>query len=307
MPAPKKSKTGRTIQNSRKSSGGKSSSGKSGLAKSGTGKSANKFGRNKTSSAKASSGKNHQGQKFSGDKKRSTSRFGASGGNPAHRRSDFPLFAGKRLQPSVKSLEKLLDHYGVELKKEPLEQLWAFHQLLRENNHDQDLTRLNAFETMVERHYADCILLNALVQEWPERMIDVGSGAGFPGFPLKITNPQIHLTLCEPRPRRVEFLELVIRELGLKNIDVFGHKVTSKSMTIPVEGMISRAFERIEKTLPRMENSIQPGGRLFFMKGPAVKEELQTLQTTDYIVENSHFYRIPHSTQDRALVILRRK
>ena len=154
--------------------------------------------------------------------------------------------------------------------------------MIREHNGDQDLTRLNAFETIVERHYADCTLINAFVPEWPSRMIDVGSGAGFPGIPLKLVNPEIRLTLCEPRPNRVEFLNKVIQKLDLKGIDVFGHKVTSRSMTIAIDGVISRAFELMEKTLPRLENSLKVGGRVYFMKGPAVREELATLHPEDY-------------------------
>lgn len=219
---------------------------------------------------------------------------------------NFPLFDGKRAKPSPAGLKQLLEYHGVSLQKETLEQLWAYHQLLREHNKDQDLTRLNAFETIVERHYADCILINAYVPQWPRRMIDVGSGAGFPGIPLKLVNPEIRLTLCEPRPNRIEFLNLVIRELGLKGIDVFGHKVTSRSLEFPVQGVISRAFEKIELTLPRIEKSLVPGGRAYFMKGPAVKEELASLHPEDFgfTLAEKHFYRIPHSTQDRAVIVL---
>lgn len=221
-------------------------------------------------------------------------------------RFDFPLFHGKRATPSVAGLKQLLEYHGVELGPETLEKLWAYHRLLREHNKDQDLTRLNAFETIVERHYADCTLINAYVPEWPRRMIDVGSGAGFPGIPLKLVNPEIRLSLCEPRPNRIQFLNLVIRELGLKDIDVFGHKVTSRSLTFPVTGVISRAFERMELTLPRIQKSLAPGGRAYFMKGPAVKEELLTLHPEDYgfALAEKHFYRIPNSTQDRALIVL---
>lgn len=223
-------------------------------------------------------------------------------------RPSFPLFNGKRVIPSLNGLKILLKYHGVELEKETLEKLWSYHRLLKENNDDQDLTRLNAFETMVERHYADCILINAYTPKWPTRMLDVGSGAGFPGIPLKLVNPEIHLTLCEPRPRRVDFLNMVIEKLNLKNMDVFGHKVTSKSMNIPVTGVISRAFELIEKTLPRLENSLQPGGRVFFMKGPLVQEELKTLDAGKfgYKIVGKHFYQIPKSKQNRALIILER-
>ena len=223
-------------------------------------------------------------------------------------RTDFPLFNGKRVKPSLEGLDKLLHYYGVELEPATLAQIWEFHQLLRANNDDQDLTRLNAFETMVERHYADCTLINAFVPEWPARMIDVGSGAGFPGIPLKLVNPRIRLTLCEPRPNRIEFLNMVIEKMGLKGIDVFGHKVTSRSMTIPVDGVISRAFELMEKTLPRIANALKVGGRGYFMKGPAVADELRTFHPEDfgYKFAGKHFYTIPNSTQDRALIILER-
>ncbi len=223
-------------------------------------------------------------------------------------RTEFPLFNGKRVKPSLEGLDKLLHYYGVELQEDTLKQIWEYHQLIRANNEDQDLTRLNAFETMVERHYADCTLINAYVEKWPARMIDVGSGAGFPGIPLKIVNPKINLTLCEPRPNRVNFLNMVIEKLGLENIDVFGHKVTSHSMTIPVDGVISRAFELMEKTLPRIANSLKVGGRVFFMKGPAVAEELETFRPEEYGYKfvGKHFYTIPNSTQERALIILER-
>ena len=205
-------------------------------------------------------------------------------------------------------MKRLLKHFGVELDQETLAKLWLFHTLLRKNNSDQDLTRLNAFETMVERHYADCILINAYVKEWPRRMLDIGSGAGFPGIPLKLVNPEIDLTLCEPRPNRVNFLNMAIGELGLEGIDVFAHKVTSNSMKLKVKGVISRAFELIGKTLPRLENSLEVGGKAFFMKGPAVREELAALkpEAFGYRLEATHYYRIQNTEERRALVILER-
>ncbi|HSQ42517.1 MAG TPA: 16S rRNA (guanine(527)-N(7))-methyltransferase RsmG [Fibrobacteraceae bacterium] len=229
---------------------------------------------------------------------------------PEHRKpprtSGFPLFHGRRLAPSRRSLETLLQYYGVELQSNTLDQLWEFHQLLRSHNGDQDLTRLNAFETIVERHYADCTLINAFVEEWPRTMLDIGSGAGFPGIPLKLVNPDIHLTLCEPRPNRVQFLELVIRELGLANIEVFGHKATSNSLRTPVDGVITRAFETMDKTLLRVANALKPGGHAFFMKGPAVREEMRDFNAPDYQIVGEHFYSIPNSTQERALFVLER-
>ncbi|GHV12443.1 hypothetical protein AGMMS49938_05000 [Fibrobacterales bacterium] len=219
----------------------------------------------------------------------------------------FPLFHGHRLKPSRQSLGTLLRYYGIELKNETLDKLWLYHCLLRENNADQDLTRLNAFESIVERHYADCIIINSFVKKFPDRMLDIGSGAGFPGIPLKLVNPHIDLTLCEPRPHRVEFLQMVIEKLNLKNISVFPHKVTSSSMHKEVDGVICRAFGSIAETLPRIGGALKVGGLAYFMKGPAVKDELSAWENGgDYKIAETHFYDIPNTEQNRVLVVAKR-
>jgi 16S rRNA (guanine527-N7)-methyltransferase len=212
----------------------------------------------------------------------------------------------KRLKPCRQSLALLLRRHGIELKSDTLDKFWLFHGLLRKHNYDQDLTRLNAFETIVERHYADCIIINSFVKKWPNKMLDIGSGAGFPGIPLKLVNQHINLILCEPRPNRVNFLEMAIKTLGLQGISVFGHKVTSASMTEPVDGVICRAFGSIAETLPRLGSSLKKGGTVYFMKGPAVKEELKNWKSEDYKIAETHFYTIPGSVQQRSLIILER-
>jgi len=211
-----------------------------------------------------------------------------------------------RLKPGRQSLNILLRRHGIELKKETLDKLWLFHSLLRENNKDQDLTRLNAFETIVERHYADCIIINSFVKKWPRKMLDIGSGAGFPGIPLKLANPHINIILCEPRPNRVNFLKMAIEKMGLQGISVFEHKVTSSSMKEPVDGVICRAFGSIAETLPRLGNSLKKGGKAYFMKGPAVKGELHNWKSDEYNIAEEHFYTIPGSVQQRALIVLER-
>ena len=235
------------------------------------------------------------------DGKKASGRANIAGGRPVGARG--ASFKGR---PSVKSLDTLLRKHGVALKPETLEKLWAYHRIIHENNTDGDLTRLRAFDTMVEKHYADCIIPGAFVKKWPNRMLDIGSGAGFPGIPLKIVHPEIHFTLCEPRNVRVDFLNSTIERLGLTNIDVFGHKVTSHSMDIPVNGIITRAFEVMDKTLLRIHNSLEVGGKAIFMKGPSLREEIQECELKGYLVESQDYYTIPNSTQERALVVLER-
>jgi 16S rRNA (guanine527-N7)-methyltransferase len=209
--------------------------------------------------------------------------------------------------PSKPALGQLMARYGVPLKPDVLDRLWAYHQLLRKHNHDQDLTRLIGFDTIAQRHYADCMILHGMMGgKWPSPLVDVGSGAGFPGIMIKLMSPKTRLVLAEPRPRRVQFLEMVIRELGLKDISVFPHKVTSRSFTEPAAGVITRAFETVEKTLPRLGGCLPVGGQAIFMKGPKVAEEMETWHSEEYRILRNQAYRIPNTTQDRVLLILER-
>lgn len=214
---------------------------------------------------------------------------------------------GHSAPPSRTRLEELLAGYGVRLPGATLDKVWQYHQILRRGNHDLDLTRLIGFETIVQRHYADCMTLHKLMKgNWPSPLVDIGTGAGFPGMMIKIASPATEVILSEPRNVRVDFLDNTIQELGLKGISVFGHKFTSKSFTTPVRGAITRAFEPISKTLPRLQNSLQVGGLAMFMKGPGVDEELSGPIPPGYKLVRDERYRIPKTTLDRAFVVFER-
>ncbi len=209
--------------------------------------------------------------------------------------------------PSRRRLEELLAHHGVTLPGATLDKVWEYHGILRRNNGDLDLTRLIGFETIVQRHYADCLILHKMMKgKWPSPLVDIGTGAGFPGLMIKIASPSTEVILSEPRNVRVDYLNNTIAEMGLKDISVFGHKFTSRSFQTPVNGVITRAFEPIAKTLPRLEYSLQVGGLAMFMKGPGVDEELKAPMPANYRLVRDERYRIPATTLDRAFVVFER-
>jgi 16S rRNA (guanine527-N7)-methyltransferase len=214
---------------------------------------------------------------------------------------------GHTAPPSRTRLEELLNSHGVTMPATVLDKVWQYHQILRRNNADLDLTRLIGFETIVQRHYADCLILHKLMKgRWPSPLVDIGTGAGFPGLMIKLASPTTEVILSEPRNVRVDFLNNTIKELGLKGISVFGHKFTSKSFQTPVRGVITRAFEPITKTLPRLQYSLAVGGLAMFMKGPGVDEELSAPLPSGYKLVMDERYRIPRTTLDRAFVVFER-
>jgi 16S rRNA (guanine(527)-N(7))-methyltransferase RsmG len=208
----------------------------------------------------------------------------------------------------MENLVKMMAEAGIKLPPEQSKALWTYHNLLRTRNEDRELTRIINFEAMVIKHYVDCMIVGDLYR-LPSPLMDLGSGAGFPGVPLKIRYPNLHLVLAEPRPKRVAFLNEVIEKLKLKNTKVFEHKVVSRSFTEPIDGVISRAVEEIPKTLLRCLGAAKPGTKIIFMKGPNCKDEMREAKDRPgnfYELVFDKPYSLPGTEHDRRLVVYER-
>jgi 16S rRNA (guanine527-N7)-methyltransferase len=185
--------------------------------------------------------------------------------------------------------------------------LWAFHQLLRQRNEELDLTRLYSFDNMVLKLYVDSALVGNLVQ-LPSPLLDLGTGPGFPGVPLKIFHPELSLVLGEPRAKRVRFLREVIDTLQFREVDVEPRRI-GKRFDRPVRGVITRAVEVMPETLQRVLPWLEPGGQVIFMKGPGCDEELETARTfygEDFRLTLDRSYTIPETSHERRLVVFER-
>ena len=110
--------------------------------------------------------------------------------------------------------------FGLELTANQLGQFEAYYHLLAEWNQRMNLTRIIAWPEVVDKHFLDSLSCFALLPRLPRRVIDVGSGAGFPGLALKIAQPDIDLTLVEATGKKTEFLRHVVQALGLSPVMV---------------------------------------------------------------------------------------
>jgi len=186
-------------------------------------------------------------------------------------------------KPSFHYLDELLKKGKIHLNQNQLENLWRYHKLIREHNKDHDLTRLIKFETIVTKHYVDCLSVPKLI-DLKGPMLDIGTGAGFPGIPIKIFMPELKVTLSEHRPRRVDFLNLVIKDLGLKDIETYSHKIIYGSKLEKFNCIITRALETIPETLRRVRDLVNSGGIVVFMKGPNCSEEIREAALTTSLI-----------------------
>src|SRR5689334_16797499 len=211
------------------------------------------------------------------------------------------------MTPSRMTLEEIVRGCGIDLDADQFDRLWAYHRMLRETNAELNLTRLHNFETMVLKHYVDSLLVLRFV-ELPSPLIDMGSGPGLPGIPLKIARPQVRMILAEPRGARADFLREVCDQLGLERIEVYAHKL-GQDYPEPVAGVISRAVASIPETLDRVAACLPPGGRMIFMKGPVCDEEIAAAAASHgglFRLAADHAYEIPGTPHQRRLVVYER-
>lgn len=139
----------------------------------------------------------------------------------------------------------------VELSPEQVAFLYGHYELLLRWNKSLNLTRIERLEDAVERHYAESLFLGAHLPPGPLRIADVGSGAGFPGFPVAVLRPDCQVTLIESHQRKAVFLNEASR--ALKNVEVLAKRAedVAGSGGIEFDLLISRAvsYEDLRKPL----------------------------------------------------------
>lgn len=196
-------------------------------------------------------------------------------------------------------------HHGFgDYPHEKRRQLSRFYQLLMKHQMSDNVTRLVKIRDIAIKHFIDSLMVPRLTQlSFP--LLDIGTGPGFPGIPLKIHFPQEKIILAEGVRRRVEFLKTVREELDLKELDVMGRYI-DKEFAYPVEGAITRAVEDMSRTLENVSQCLKVGGKVFLMKGPAVDAELQAAQTKwqeHYRLVEDHAYELPQTPHQRRLIV----
>ena len=209
--------------------------------------------------------------------------------------------------PAIEDLGALLRGCGIQLDRRQLSCLWMYHGLLRKYNPVLNLTRIRNFKNMVLKLYADS-LLPADMLDLPSPLLDLGTGPGMPGIPLKIYRPQLEIILAESREKRAEFLQQAIDRISLTDIRVVTGRITSR-FEEPVAGVITRAVETIERTLERVSGCLDTNGRAIFMKGPHCEAEIAAAASRfqnayELILDRS--YSIPRTPHQRRLLVFRR-
>ena len=168
----------------------------------------------------------------------------------------------------------------IQLSETQVEQFMRYKTLLQEWNQKMNLTAITEDREVITKHFLDCMTINkALNMSEQKTVIDIGTGAGFPGLVIKIAFPHLKVTLVDALKKRLTFLETVINELGLTDIecvhsraeDLGKNKQYREGFDICASRAVANLAVLSEYTLP----FVKVDGYLIALKGQKLDEELE--------------------------------
>ena len=177
-------------------------------------------------------------------------------------------------QQFIEAIQKL----NIQLSPVQIEQLKKYMELLVEWNEKMNLTAITDEEQVWEKHFYDSILPFANLNF--ASMCDVGSGAGFPGIPVQIVFPHVHMTLVEPLQKRCRFLNEVKEQLNLTNLEVINARAEdfAKERREQYDVVSARAVAKLSILLELCVPFVKKGGTMIALKGKNGMEELEQAQ-----------------------------
>lgn len=212
-------------------------------------------------------------------------------------------------------LQQYADAFGVSLDDDQIEAMRTYWRAVLETNRHTNLTRITEDREATLKHFVDSltVLRTGLFHEGV-RVVDVGSGAGFPGVPLKIARPDLHVTFIDATLKRVRFLQNVIELLSWSGADAVHGRAEELGRRAPFRAAfdiaVARAVAKLEVLASWCLPLVTPGGHFIAMKGPEVDEELHNARAAIASgggeVVRVEQLRLPEGAGERTLIIVRR-
>ena len=217
------------------------------------------------------------------------------------------------------NLEKFkngLQQLHIALSEKQMEQFLQYYELLVEKNKVMNLTAITEFDEVVEKHFLDSVsLTQQLDLHQPLKVLDLGTGAGFPGIPLKIVFPELEITLMDSLNKRVLFLQDVISSLQLENIEAVHGRAEeaarNKKYRESFDLCVSRAVANISTLSEYCLPFVKIGGSFISYKSSTIEDELEDGKKGIAIlggkVKDVYKFTLPDSELQRSFVVIQKE
>lgn len=195
--------------------------------------------------------------------------------------------------------------FGIKLDSDQVSALASYYRELDRWNQKINLSAIRDTNEIAIKHFLDSLLYSqALEQRKNVSLLDVGSGAGFPGLPLKILAPELHVTLLEPNEKKTSFLRHIIGTLGLKNVSVVSKNLRDFSRVPEGPGrfsyIVTRAVEA-EQILPFSTVLLEEQGRVILCLAKALDSDPGKY---GFKISREFVYELPQGLGHRVLTVL---
>ncbi len=196
-------------------------------------------------------------------------------------------------------IRRHLAPFGVPLTPEVLAAIGNYLDKLLLWNRRMNLTSLTRPEEVLERHFGESLIAASAIQRTNGWLVDIGSGAGFPGLPLKLVHPDLKLTLVESSSKKCAFLNEIIRQLKLSGVEVRNNRLEHIAPShLGVDYVSARALGQLPKLLSWSSAALRVGGAVLLWVGWKEAKELRSMAGWDWQVP----LKIPLSRQRYLLV-----
>ncbi len=204
-----------------------------------------------------------------------------------------------------------VDKLGINLSEIQLKQFYNYMNLLIEWNKKINLTAITEPDEIILKHFVDSLTIFKYISDGT-KVVDVGTGAGFPGIPLKIVRQDVDITLLDSLQKRINFLDEVINELNLEKITTIHSRVEdfgkNKKYREEFDIATSRAVANLSTLSEYLLPLVKVGGKVISMKGSLIQEELENSKNAIKIlggqIEKVDEFDLPNSDISRNIVLI---
>lgn len=206
-------------------------------------------------------------------------------------------------------LEKGCRKLGIDLDSEQTAKFLKYLELINIWNSKINLTSISDESEIVIKHFLDSLTVSEFVKDGTN-VLDIGTGAGFPGVPLAIVNEKSKFTLLDSREKRIFFINEVIRDLKLENIETVAARAEDSNNGIQrnrFDCVLTRAVSDIGEVLNLSAPYLSENGQIVLMRGKEGRLEWESFKNNEFKLQHIRELKVPESNFLRVLIILSRK